>query len=332
MLKGFLFLIVAALAVTLILWLFDPVVQVYDRTKITDLSDPRHYTMIDRYSDGLAERKGVDLTVIFPAFNEEQRITTTLDLAIKFLLDWAAYRQWTFEIIVVNDGGTDSTVSIAKTYYQKYQDVFRIISLKKNQGKGGAVKVGVQEALGKYILMADADGATDIEDLDRLMKEMENMEADNSVKDHPMEVGMVLGSRAHLAEKSIASREFYRTVLMKGFHFLVVILCTNQIQDTQCGFKLFTKHVANKIFGNLHLFRWAFDIELIYQAEACGIAMKEVSVNWREVEGSKLIKSKFDVVTTSLTMARDMLAVRLAYVLGLWQLPSDSKNDIKVEL
>jgi dolichyl-phosphate beta-glucosyltransferase len=79
-----------------------------------------------------------------------------------------------------------------------------------------------------------------------------------------------------LAEKSIASREFYRTVLMKGFHFLVVILCTRQIQDTQCGFKLFTRSVAAKLFGNLHLFRWAFDIELIYQAEASGIAMKEV--------------------------------------------------------
>lgn len=154
---------------------------------------------------------------------------------------------------------------------------------------------------------ADADGATDIEDLDRLMKEMENLEAENAVKDHPMEVGMVLGSRyenillrllinwfyycgfdnrAHLAEKSIASREFYRTVLMKGFHFLVVILCTNQIQDTQCGFKLFTKHVASKLFGNLHLFRWAFDIELIYQAEACSIAMKEVSVGLNDHRSS----------------------------------------------
>ncbi len=63
---------------------------------------------------------------------------------------------------------------------------------------------------------------------------------------------------------------------MKGFHLLVMLLCTRQIQDTQCGFKLFTRQVAKKLFGNLHLFRWAFDIDIIYQAEASGIVMKEV--------------------------------------------------------
>ncbi len=83
--------------------------------------------------------------------------------------------------------------------------------------------------------------------------------------------------RAHLAEKSIASRAFYRTILMKGFHFLVTILCTKNIEDTQCGFKLFTNQAAKILFRNLHLRRWAFDIELIYQAEALGIQMKEVS-------------------------------------------------------
>jgi dolichyl-phosphate beta-glucosyltransferase len=123
---------------------------------------------------------------------------------------------------------------------------------------------------------------------------------------------------------------------MKGFHLLVMILCTKNIEDTQCGFKLFTNDVAKTVFANLHLNRWAFDIELIYQAEALGIHMSEVSVsclyclsflflqvavNWREVEGSKLIQSKFDVITTSLTMARDILAVRLAYVFGFWKLP-----------
>lgn len=170
------------------------------------------------------------------------------------------------------------------------------------------------------------DGATAIEDLDRLMTEMQNLETEKSVGSLQKEVGIVLGSRAHLAEKSIATREFYRTVLMKGFHFLVLLLCTDQVQDTQCGFKLFTKDVAQRLFANLHLYRWAFDIEIIYQAQALGVAMKEVSVNWHEVEGSKLIRTKLDVVTTSLTMARDMLAVRLAYVFGFWTLPSIKHN------
>lgn len=65
---------------------------------------------------------------------------------------------------------------------------------------------------------------------------------------------------------------------MKGFHFLVMILCTRNIQDTQCGFKLFTNQAAKILFANLHLNRWAFDIELIFQAEALGYHMDEVSV------------------------------------------------------
>jgi dolichyl-phosphate beta-glucosyltransferase len=79
---------------------------------------------------------------------------------------------------------------------------------------------------------------------------------------------------------------------MKGFHMLVMLLCTQQIQDTQCGFKLFTHSVATKLFGNLHLFRWAFDIELIYQAEALGIPMKEVFIpnfDFTKVDNTKLI-------------------------------------------
>ena len=124
--------------------------------------------------------------------------------------------------------------------------------------------------------------------------------------------------RAHLEEQSIATRQLYRTVLMHGFHFLVTILCSNSIKDTQCGFKLFTRKAATLLFSNLHLERWAFDIEIIFLAERFHVPLTEVSVNWHEVAGSKLIQSKLDVITTSLSMARDMLCVRLSYLLGIW--------------
>ena len=84
-------------------------------------------------------------------------------------------------------------------------------------------------------------------------------------------------SRAHLEESSIATRAFYRTVLMRGFHILVMLLCTQNIKDTQCGFKLFTRKSAQILFKSLHLERWAFDIELIYLAESLGIPLTEVS-------------------------------------------------------
>lgn len=82
--------------------------------------------------------------------------------------------------------------------------------------------------------------------------------------------------RAHLQSDSVAKRAFYRTVLMYGFHFLVSIFCTKSIRDTQCGFKLFTRKSAQILFSNLHLDRWAFDIELIYIAEQLKIPLIEV--------------------------------------------------------
>jgi dolichyl-phosphate beta-glucosyltransferase len=127
-------------------------------------------------------------------------------------------------------------------------------------------------------------------------------------------------SRAHLEKDSISKRAFYRTILMHGFHVLVSMLCTDKIRDTQCGFKLFTANTARKLFNNLHLERWAFDIELIYMAQSLGIPMVEVAVNWQEIPGSKLIRSKLDVITTSLEMARDIVCIRLSYLLGVWQI------------
>lgn len=79
-----------------------------------------------------------------------------------------------------------------------------------------------------------------------------------------------------MAKDSIAKREFYRTVLMKGFHLYVQVLVTGSVQDTQCGFKLFTRKAGRALFGSLHLYRWAFDTELIYLAEWLGVPIQEV--------------------------------------------------------
>lgn len=298
------------------IWIFEPIIVGFEGEHL-ELEDIEFYDRYKIRGDPVAD--DVLISVVFPAYNEEKRMNTTIDSAISFLENWSTAESFLYEILLVDDGSTDATSDIAKSYYERFPHSFRLITLKANQGKGGAMKEGVRFAIGKYILMADADGATTIEDLKTLVEAMKEME---KREQNPEKLGLVVGSRAHLAEKSIASRAFYRTILMKGFHFLVTILCTKNIEDTQCGFKLFTNQAAKILFRNLHLRRWAFDIELIYQAEALGIQMKEISVNWREVEGSKLIQSKADVVITSITMARDMLAVRLAYLFGLWKLPS----------
>jgi len=108
----------------------------------------------------------------------------------------------------------------------------------------------------------------------------------------------------------------------------VTILCRSEIQDTQCGFKLFTRRTAALIFENLHLERWAFDIELIQLCARFGVPMAEVAVHWQEIEGSKLITSKLDIITTSLTMLRDMLCVRVCYSFGIWRVKTSVESPV----
>lgn len=96
---------------------------------------------------------------------------------------------------------------------------------------------------------------------------------------------MVCGSRAHLEEEAIAERSLFRTLLMKGFHFLVWFLLVRGVRDTQCGFKLMTRSAARKLFTNLHINRWAFDVELLYMAQALNMTITEVAVRWKEIEG-----------------------------------------------
>jgi len=266
----------------------------------------------------ILEPASVTLSVVIPAFNEEQRLPLMLDPALEFLMARSkADRAFTFEVIIVDDGSSDGTGELVMSYVDKYgSNLIRLLTLQPNQGKGAAIRKGMLRGRGQYLLMADADGATEISDYARLDESLRTVEQGG--------MGVAIGSRAHLEEKSIAQRAFHRTVLMWGMHVCVSVLCTTKVKDTQCGFKLFTRKSAAMLFSNLHLERWAFDIELIQIAQRTEMPICEVAVNWHEVDGSKLIQSKLDVVTTSLTMLRDMLCVRLCYMFGIWKIAKDA--------
>jgi len=101
---------------------------------------------------------------------------------------------------------------------------------------------------------------------------------------------------------------------MWGFHFLVDFLCgVGDIRDTQCGFKLFSRETAHLLFSNLHVERWAFDVELIYLAGKYGVPIKEVAVNWEEVSGSHL-----DPFYSSVEMGIDLVKISFMYTVGVW--------------
>ena len=219
--------------------------------------------------------------------------------------------KFTWEAIIVDDGSKDRTKDVAYAYIKKYNNPnIRVLVEVHNRGKGGAIRLGALSSRGRYILMVDADGATSFAEIEKLEKEAQ----DGS--------DVVVGSRNHLKQNAVAQRAWYRNVLMYGFNFLVNVLSgVHGIYDTQCGFKLFSRRVARCVFSSLHLQRWAFDIEVLYVTSRLGFKIKEVPVKWVEIEGSKV-----SLIQAAVTMFRDMVATRFAYLSGIWKLPERDSN------
>ncbi|VDD81809.1 unnamed protein product [Mesocestoides corti] len=207
--------------------------------------------------------------------------------------------KFSFEIVIVDDGSTDDT-------YQYSSDLVRVLKLKRNRGKGAAVRIGILSGRGKYLMFADADGATRFQDIETLERVMTSMIVSK--------MAVICGSRAHLQEKATAKRNPLRNLLMHGFHFAVWLLCVRGIKDTQCGFKLFSRQAARLLFFNQHVERWAFDVELLYLARLLSVDICEVPVNWHEVDGSKIIP-----FFSWFQMGKDLLLIRLRYALGAWK-------------
>ncbi|XP_047234292.1 dolichyl-phosphate beta-glucosyltransferase isoform X2 [Girardinichthys multiradiatus] len=259
-----------------------------------------------------------ELSVVIPAYNEELRMPVMLDEAMQYLENRQKQNpSFTYEVIVVDDGSKDKTTEVALQYTNKHSaDKVRVLTLVKNRGKGGAVRMGTLSSRGKLILMADADGATKFSDIEKVEAGLKDLNPG------PENLAISCGSRAHLEKDSVAQRSVFRTFLMYGFHFLVWFFCVRGIKDTQCGFKLFTREAALKTFSFLHVERWAFDVELLYIAQCFKIPIAEVAVNWTEIEGSKLVP-----FWSWLQMGRDLIAIRLRYITGAWKLHSPHKTD-----
>ncbi|KAK9828116.1 hypothetical protein WJX81_006294 [Elliptochloris bilobata] len=253
------------------------------------------------------------LSIVVPAFNEEARLPATLDETLLYLQRRRDRKgpTFTYEVVIVDDGSTDATVRVAMEYVRRHGfDAVRVMRLPANRGKGAAVKAGMLAARGEALLMMDADGATQVRDLERLEAALARV-----VKNG---LGIAVGSRAHLQAAATAKRSWYRNLLMRGFHLLVVLVAGSGVKDTQCGFKLFTRAAARRLYPSQRLQRWCFDVELLLLAQALGVPVVETSVTWTEIPGSKI------KVTSIIHMAWELAALLLAYqVLGIWTVLSD---------
>ncbi|RKO95878.1 asparagine-linked glycosylation 5-like protein, isoform CRA_c, partial [Caulochytrium protostelioides] len=178
---------------------------------------------------------------------------------------------------------------------------------------------GVLAARGASILFADADGATRFSDIAILEPTTattpppSHRRKDPSPDHPPLEpLGIAVGSRAFLQDSEV-KRSLIRSIMMYLFHAFVRFIGIRTLQDTQCGFKLFTRAAAQRVFPHLHSQRWVFDIELLLLAQWAAIPVAEVAVAWHEVPGTKL-----RLMNDTLRMAIDLLLIRFNYLAGIW--------------
>lgn len=213
------------------------------------------------------------LSVVIPAYNEERRLPQTLQSVV----DYLARQSYASEVIVVDDGSRDMTGQVVESFRAAHS----IVTLIRNdhRGKGYAVRTGMLAAQGRIVLFSDADLSTPIEEIAELLPWFERG------------FGIVIGSREGSGAKRI-KEPFYRHIMGRVFNFVVRLLTVRGIDDTQCGFKAFRDDVARDVFSRMKLYGenaqavtgsmvTGFDVEVLFIGQKSGYKIKEVPVEWR---------------------------------------------------
>lgn len=235
------------------------------------------------------------LSIIIPAYNEEGSLKKgVLDEVNKYLktVDY----KW--EVLIVDDGSSDRTPEIVSDFVKKHPG----FKLRKepHRGKGGSVISGMLAGQGNYLLFADMDQATPIGEVEKLINKLDEG------------YDIAIGSR-HGREGA----PIIRKTMAYGFSLLRLIVLRLPFKDTQCGFKIFKKNAAKKIFSKMKIFSEkkriqgssvsaGFDLELLYLARKLGYKVAEVPVTWHHKEGTKV-----NPIRDSWEGFRDLIMVRI---------------------
>ncbi len=239
------------------------------------------------------EKFDFELSIIIPAYNEEKRIIKTIQSIDEYLNSKNIHA----EIIVVDDGSKDNTISVVQSLVFSIPNL-KIVSYKKNKGKGYAVAKGVFESLGQYILFTDADNSTNISNYPNLKEVIDKNE-------------VVIGSR-YLKKSDIVKKQSNLRVLISRIgNFFIRAFIIDGIIDTQCGFKLLKHKVAKEIFCRQKIYRFGFDIEMLVIAKSLDYSVIEVPVVWADVLGSR-----FSPVKDSIRVFIDIVRIKINLWIG----------------
>lgn len=242
------------------------------------------------------------LSVVIPSYNEKKNLSRgVLDEVLQYLQQ----QQYDWEVILSDDGSTDGTLDILDAFAASHDRVRVLRNV--HAGKAPTVKAGMLAATGKWRLFTDFDQSTPLSEVEKLFTAAEGG------------YEVLIGSREVVGARR-DQEPLYRHLMGRGFNLLVQLLAVPGVQDTQCGFKLFSEG-ATQLFSALVVyggnqqrtdaFTGAFDVELLFLARKKGFAIKEVPIIWMHNETDRVSPIK-----DSLRMLRDILKIRVAYLQG----------------
>ena len=251
------------------------------------------------------------LSVVIPAYNEAARLPDSLQKVLSYL----ETRDYTYEVIVVDDGSSDNTADLGEDFVQQAaisdpRSSMRIVR-NPHRGKGYTVRTGMLAAEGRYILYSDADFSAPIEEVEKLLRYLQG------------KYDIAIGSREGKGAVRI-DEPFYRHLMGRVFNTFVRLVALPQFNDTQCGFKAFRKEAAHTLFRSLNLYGdntpdvqgalvTGFDVEVLYLALKWGYKIKEVPVRWFYSKGANVNPLK-----DSYRMLKDIAKVRMNDLRGVY--------------
>lgn len=226
------------------------------------------------------------VSIVIPAYNEETRLPRTLSAVMAFLAR-GAFRE--SEILVIDDGSRDRTAAMVEQFRHTHPQV-RLLKNPGNRGKGYAVRHGMLQARGEWVLFSDADLSAPIEELTKLIDAATSQDA-----------AVAIGSRALDRSLIGVHQSAFREYSGRAFNLVMRLLTGLPFRDTQCGFKLFSASAAREIFSRQILDGFSFDVENLFIAQKRRLRAIEVPVRWNDVAGTKVatiqgIRSFFDLL------------------------------------
>jgi len=229
----------------------------------------------------------VEISIIIPAYNEADRIETTIHRIFNEI------KGLRFEVVISEDGSTDETPLILKRLKRKYGERIVVIHTKRRLGKGRGFLRGVMFSHGRYIILLDADYPTNAQTIMNIVNYLRKG------------YDVIIGSRAHRLSILDPPAPLLRVVMGRVFNMMVRLLFDVDVHDTQCGVKGFKKEVFS-IIGPIQFSNFVFDVEIIVKARICNLKIKEIPIYWSNKAGSKV-----RVIRDALEMLNGLLNIWL---------------------